>query len=141
MNKPIAVTAGFALGLIALALVATPTFVSYRMQAPQTVALDAAPRQGAAPAPAARPAKRLQEASRPAMFSSPKLAYDLKEKKVDGEVPHHSAYAGRNRFESVVSNPIKVAREEPVSTFSIDVDTASYAFVRRALNEIEEEGL
>lgn len=43
-------------------------------------------------------------------------------------------YAGRDRFEHREPNPVKVAAEEPVSTFSIDVDTASYAFVRRALN-------
>ena len=43
-------------------------------------------------------------------------------------------YVGRDRFEAATSNPVKKANEEPVSTFSIDVDTASYAFVRRALN-------
>ena len=43
-------------------------------------------------------------------------------------------YVGRDRFEKITPNPVKVASEEPVSTFSIDVDTASYAFVRRALN-------
>ncbi len=31
-------------------------------------------------------------------------------------------------------NPVKVTAEEPVSTFSIDVDTASYAVVRSSLN-------
>jgi Ca-activated chloride channel family protein len=41
---------------------------------------------------------------------------------------------GRDRFESLTLNPVKVTREEPVSTFSIDVDTASYAFVRASLN-------
>ena len=33
------------------------------------------------------------------------------------------------------TNPVKSALETPVSTFSIDVDTASYAFVRRSLKE------
>lgn len=41
---------------------------------------------------------------------------------------------GRDRFESVDNNPITRASAEPVSTFSIDVDTASYSFVRRQLN-------
>ncbi|WP_246623952.1 vWA domain-containing protein [Sphingomonas colocasiae] len=41
---------------------------------------------------------------------------------------------GRDRFTAISENPFKVAREEPVSTFSIDVDTASYAFVRASLN-------
>jgi Ca-activated chloride channel family protein len=43
-------------------------------------------------------------------------------------------YAARDRFEAATPNPVKKTSEEPVSTFSIDVDTASYAFVRRALN-------
>jgi len=32
------------------------------------------------------------------------------------------------------TNPVKLVREEPVSTFSIDVDTASYSLVRNQLN-------
>ena len=43
-------------------------------------------------------------------------------------------YVGRDQFEDITPNPVKLVSEEPVSTFSIDVDTASYAFVRRALN-------
>jgi Ca-activated chloride channel family protein len=43
-------------------------------------------------------------------------------------------YVGRDRFPSAVQNGFKVAAEEPVSTFSIDVDTASYSFVRASLN-------
>jgi len=42
--------------------------------------------------------------------------------------------SGRDVFEKTTPNPVKLATEEPVSTFSIDVDTASYAFVRRQLN-------
>ena len=41
---------------------------------------------------------------------------------------------GRDHFESFETNPIKLTREEPVSTFSIDVDTASYSFTRKQLN-------
>jgi Ca-activated chloride channel family protein len=40
----------------------------------------------------------------------------------------------RDKFDAKDANPVKLVAEEPVSTFSIDVDTASYAFVRRALN-------
>ena len=42
---------------------------------------------------------------------------------------------GDDRFTEFAANPVKVVVEEPVSTFSIDVDTASYAFLRAALNE------
>ena len=38
-------------------------------------------------------------------------------------------------YEDVEPNPVLAVVEEPVSTFSIDVDTAAYANVRRFLNE------
>jgi len=41
----------------------------------------------------------------------------------------------RDRFQSFETNGVKTVAEEPVSTFSIDVDTASYSFVRRSLME------
>jgi Ca-activated chloride channel family protein len=41
---------------------------------------------------------------------------------------------GRDQFETIEANPVKVTAEEPVSTFSIDVDTASYSFMRASLN-------
>ena len=43
---------------------------------------------------------------------------------------------GRDRFTTFDPNPVKVTAEEPVSTFSIDVDTASYAFMRASLNRM-----
>ncbi len=48
--------------------------------------------------------------------------------------PVDQTYVGRDQFDTITTNPVKLASEAPVSTFSIDVDTASYAFVRRALN-------
>jgi Ca-activated chloride channel family protein len=39
----------------------------------------------------------------------------------------------RDRFTSFVENPLFNPAQHPVSTFSIDVDTASYSFVRRQL--------
>ena len=41
---------------------------------------------------------------------------------------------GRDRFETTRENAFKAVREAPVSTFSIDVDTASYSFMRASLN-------
>ncbi len=43
-------------------------------------------------------------------------------------------YRGEDEFSEIDTNPIKLVSEQPVSTFSIDVDTASYSFVRRQLN-------
>ncbi|MCB9990770.1 MAG: VWA domain-containing protein [Rhodospirillales bacterium] len=40
---------------------------------------------------------------------------------------------GRDKFEDFEENTIKLVSQEPVSTFSIDVDTASYAFMRRQI--------
>lgn len=42
---------------------------------------------------------------------------------------------GRDKFTDIKTNPVKIARDEPVSTFSIDVDTSSYSFVRAELNQ------
>jgi Ca-activated chloride channel family protein len=39
----------------------------------------------------------------------------------------------RDRFSSADTNPVKSVATDPVSTFSADVDTASYSFVRKAL--------
>ncbi len=40
----------------------------------------------------------------------------------------------RERYANATPNPVKQVAAEPVSTFSIDVDTASYAKVRRTLD-------
>ena len=45
------------------------------------------------------------------------------------------AEENRDRFEEFKTNPVRSAATDPVSTFSIDVDTASYSFVRRSLKE------
>jgi Ca-activated chloride channel homolog len=43
-------------------------------------------------------------------------------------------HVDRENYLHYETNPIKLAAQEPVSTFSIDVDTASYANVRRMLS-------
>jgi Ca-activated chloride channel family protein len=47
-------------------------------------------------------------------------------------VPYHDV--GRDKFNKFAENAFKIVREAPVSTFSIDVDTASYSWVRASLN-------
>ncbi|MEM9347955.1 MAG: von Willebrand factor type A domain-containing protein [Planctomycetota bacterium] len=39
----------------------------------------------------------------------------------------------RERFAELSDNPFKIAEHEPLSTFSVDVDTASYAYGRRSI--------
>jgi Ca-activated chloride channel family protein len=68
-------------------------------------------------APAARQALTAQEAKR-AMHVNPWM---------------HPAE--RERYQAISTNPVKLVAEAPVSTFSIDVDTGSYANVRRFLNQ------
>lgn len=41
----------------------------------------------------------------------------------------------REEYRDVEANPVVAVTQEPVSTFSIDVDTASYAVARRYLND------
>jgi len=41
----------------------------------------------------------------------------------------------RENYQNFDDNPLHLVTEDPVSTFSIDVDTASYANVRRILNQ------
>lgn len=51
----------------------------------------------------------------------------------DVAIAPQPVYAGADKFEEIKSNPIKITADDPVSTFSIDVDTSSYSFVRRQL--------
>ncbi|MEQ1706472.1 MAG: von Willebrand factor type A domain-containing protein, partial [Rickettsiales bacterium] len=41
---------------------------------------------------------------------------------------------GRDKFQDSKENPTKLVKEEPISTFSVDVDTSSYSFMRASLN-------
>lgn len=43
-------------------------------------------------------------------------------------------YVGQDKFTDFEENTVMLVREAPVSTFSIDVDTSSYAFIRNQLN-------
>jgi Ca-activated chloride channel homolog len=45
-----------------------------------------------------------------------------------------SEQIGRDQFSGAAENMFRIVREAPVSTFSIDVDTASYSFMRASLN-------
>ena len=47
---------------------------------------------------------------------------------------HSSELVDRENYQHFDSNALKQAQRQPVSTFSIDVDTASYSNVRRILN-------
>lgn len=61
---------------------------------------------------------------------------NLKHKSLSMDRPPVPQYEvqGRDKFSDPDDNPVKVVAEDPVSTFSVDVDTASYAFLRASLN-------
>ncbi len=50
-------------------------------------------------------------------------------------VPTYQQPTDTERYQHLADNPVRIAQEHPVSTFSIDVDTGAYANVRRFLNE------
>ena len=135
MRKPLAITAGLAVGFIVLAIVALPNFMAYRTRGPGKVIYDAAPavdysRAPVRPTPKMMPAAPLSNFDRRSVVALQE-GVAVKEREI---ARLDQEYVGRDRFETISPNPVKVVSEEPVSTFSIDVDTTSYAFVRRSLN-------
>ena len=95
---------------------------------PEADSADAAADQ---PPPAARPAKR-------AIAASPVENYTAAPAGIVADMPlpepMPQVMENTETFANADANPVKVTAEEPVSTFSIDVDTASYATVRSSLN-------
>jgi len=97
---------------------------------------------------AEREAATLADSAAPAPVLQPKPAAHVASRKMLAAAPPASAPAmaeitpppryqdvGRDRFENIDPSPVKSVAAEPVSTFSVDVDTASYSFVRRQLNQ------
>jgi Ca-activated chloride channel homolog len=69
-------------------------------------------------------------------FTSGLAGSGIKKKSVGGVDGEHSAMWGEEpgeRYDHVTDNPFVRVENDPRSTFSIDVDTASYALVRRHL--------
>jgi len=54
-------------------------------------------------------------------------------KEMDDAIDENETLTQRNRFPSAVENTFKRVAEEPLSTFSVDVDTASYSKIREYL--------
>ena len=135
MRKPLAITAGVAVGFIALAIAILPNFMAYRTRGPGKAMYDAAPAVDSSRM-TPRPTAKMKPATPSIALDSRRLAAFKESVAVqEQEIGRQDQeYAGRDRFETISLNPVKVVSEEPVSTFSIDVDTASYAFARRSLN-------
>jgi Ca-activated chloride channel family protein len=73
------------------------------------------------------------------LFSQSRIAGRVSDMKAYSPYPLDALRApsepiNRENYENFESNPVRLVSEHPVSTFSIDVDTGSYANVRRLLN-------
>ncbi|TPN34101.1 VWA domain-containing protein [Mesorhizobium sp. B2-3-3] len=84
------------------------------------------PLNNTAGAPSASRVARMQAGEPKLMVQQPAMA------PADQTAPQEE---NRNRVEDFKTNPVHETVQDPVSTFSIDVDTASYSFVRRSLKE------
>lgn len=78
------------------------------------------------PAPAAPPATAERQLGK--MQSGPVFSF------VPMDEPAPVMERDTERYPEASPNPLKLVADEPVSTFSVDVDTASYAVVRSSLN-------
>ena len=150
MRKPLILTAGVTFSLILVVLVMLPQFTAYRGGSKQwsseseiTPKMAYQDRKDEVAPKMAYPegkieARQHKNIGREALKAPASTVISKYAEKMsigeDALVERAPHYVGRDRFETITPNPVKVVAEEPVSTFSIDVDTASYAFVRRALN-------
>ena len=111
-------------------IVVTGTRVNPRAAARAEIAADVAMAMPAPPPPAL--------ASAPPVVAGKMMASQSYLARIAPEpgmpMPYYQD-VGRDKFTATSQNPFKVVREDPVSTFSIDVDTASYSFVRASLNQ------
>lgn len=84
--------------------------------------------------PIMRQADLIKEAQVAGMRENIAGAPELKRANGAIDIPTAPPQEYRDRFEGFTENAVTAVSENPVSTFSIDVDTASYSFVRRQLN-------
>ena len=105
--------------------------------AEEEMVMDMVAPMAAAPAPMALKEERANlgktvgKAKSAKLFNMPTRSITLND---DASQPQGYKDVGRDQFEDFKINPFKSVAEEPVSTFSSDVDTASYSFVRRQIN-------
>ena len=144
MRRSYAISAGFAAVLVtAMVIVILPSLQSYRI-VDRSAVLEPAKRpmlMSESPAPGALIQEQRRLGDKVEAYAPEDSVFVLEEVVVTGEMLEEAVvtgadqtYVGRDRFETTKPNRMKLVSEEPVSTFSIDVDTAAYSFVRRALN-------
>ncbi|HTO33409.1 MAG TPA: VWA domain-containing protein [Pararhizobium sp.] len=87
---------------------------------------------------AASPARRMQFVAPPSTVATESLVGGSVAEIMPSPIPMPQdtiaqPEENRDRFTSADTNPVKSVATDPVSTFSADVDTASYSFVRKSL--------
>jgi len=104
------------------------------METPQ---VPVAPPPAPAPVPAAASAERRASMTAPAARSREALANYAAAPPAYGGMPPQWTLVpeASDKFPEKDANKSVLVSEQPVSTFSVDVDTASYAFVRRMLSD------
>lgn len=111
-----------------LAAISQAAKAESKVAAEEAVVMNEAASAMPAPAPLADAASQMSR------MAAPTLTTQLQGEFAPSDMPAPQA-ENRDRVEDFKTNPVRSALEDPVSTFSIDVDTASYSFVRRSLKE------
>lgn len=124
--------AGVSLAAITIAVINLDSFRAFQGAPSETLeALPPSDKSAAPPAPMVATAPALNQPSSVGQFIGGQVAREAS----SFDNPRQGYYdQGRDKFQDITSNPTKVTAEDPVSTFSIDVDTSSYSFVRASLN-------
>lgn len=94
-----------------------------------TLAACATPKPLTSPLAAPAPPPSPVVAALPAPAPMPPLLHYNHKSHESGPIAHDTA--NQDEFEAFQSNPYKRVKDTPVSTFSADVDTASYSFTRQ----------
>ncbi|HEX7869720.1 MAG TPA: VWA domain-containing protein, partial [Chryseobacterium sp.] len=70
------------------------------------------------------------------ILEEPALAKEIKSPNSPNEIENNGEIdTNDEEYASLVENPFELTKSQPVSTFSIDVDNASYSNIRRMINE------
>ena len=98
---------------------------------PSAPAASAAPAGNAAPAPAAKPGESRR--SRRVQADKTEMQFEADSLPSSNPVQTEDPAGEQNRFQNLTENAFKRVADAPLSTFSVDVDTASYSKVREYL--------
>jgi Ca-activated chloride channel family protein len=129
MNSAILKINAFALALAVSGLCVLAACTTGAPDRAETRELTVAVQDKPMPPPAPPPPPPREMAAPDITIASPQV-----QAMISAPAQPYSQAENTSRFPQTAANPVKVAADEPVSTFSIDVDTASYGVVRDYLS-------